>query len=81
MSGAEEEVGEIKSLEKFIGETLKDVGDINGGEVMSGTRRLISLKTPGQESTEGRTSNVNVEEPWLEVGGGDQSSWDMEGLR
>ena len=63
-----------------MGEALKDVEGVNGGESMSGTPWLISLITLGQGSIEGGTSGVNMEEPQLEVGGRDQAL-DMEGLQ
>ena len=37
----EEEVGHIKSLEKSMGEMLKDVGGATGGEIMSGIHLRI----------------------------------------
>ena len=58
-----EEAGEIKSLEKPMGEAPKDVGGVSRGEVMSRMHQLISLKTLGQGSIEGGMSGVNVEEP------------------
>ena len=78
---AEEEVREIKSPEKPIKKSLRDVGDISAGEGMSGENQLISLGILGQGSTGGEASSVNVEESRLEAGGGDQSSNDMEELQ
>ena len=47
MLGVEEEVGEIKSLEKSMEKALRDVGDIGVGEAISGTHPLISLRMLG----------------------------------
>ena len=61
-----------------MGEALKDAEGVSSSEVMSGTCCLISLGILGQGSMKGEVSDVNVEEPRLEAGGGDQSSRDME---
>ena len=77
---AEEEVGEIKYPKKPMEKAPMDVEDISVGEGMSEVGRLISLGILGQGSTGGEASGVNVEEAWLEVGGGDQSSNNVEEL-